>query len=264
MDWGIENRLSKLIKEDGRCQFLPIDHGYFQGPTSCLEKPSETIEGLLPYADGLFVTRGVLRSSVPSKTSVPIILRVSGGTSIIGADLSNETITTSIDEIIRLNAAAVGISIFVGSDYEKQTLTNLSQLVNQCEPYGIPVMAVTAVGKELEKRTGRYLALSCRIAAELGARIVKTYYSPDDFDKVVEGCPVPVVIAGGPKCETELEVFEFVYDGIQKGAIGVNLGRNVWQNRHPIPMMRALHAVIHDSATPGEAQELYHDLSKKA
>jgi putative autoinducer-2 (AI-2) aldolase len=263
MDWGIENRLSRLIKEDGRCQFLPIDHGYFQGPTSCLEKPSETIEGLLPYADGLFVTRGVLRSSVPSSTSTPIILRVSGGTSIIGADLSNETITTSIDEIIRLNAAAVGISIFVGSDYEKQTLTNLSQLVNQCEPYGIPVMAVTAVGKELEKRTGRYLALSSRIAAELGARIVKTYYSPEDFDKVVEGCPVPVVIAGGPKCETELEVFEFVYDGIQKGAIGVNLGRNVWQNRHPVPMMRALHAVIHNNAEPKEAQELYHDLSKK-
>ena len=264
MDWGIENRLSRLIKEDGRCQFLPIDHGYFQGPTSCLEKPSETIKGLLPYADGLFVTRGVLRSSVPSNTSTPIILRVSGGTSVIGADLSNETITTSRDEVIRLNAAAVGISIFVGSDYEKQTLTNLSQLVNQCEPYGIPVMAVTAVGKELEKRTGRYLALSSRIAAELGARIVKTYYSPEDFDKVVEGCPVPVVIAGGPKCETELEVFEFVHDGIQKGAIGVNLGRNVWQNRHPVPMMRALHAVIHNNAEPNEAQELYHDLSKKA
>jgi len=263
MDWGIENRLSRLIREDGRCQFLPIDHGYFQGPTSCLEKPSETIEGLLPYADGLFVTRGVLRSSVPSNTATPIILWVSGGTSIIGADLSNETITTSIDEVIRLNAAAVGISIFVGSDYEKQTLTNLSELVNQCEPYGIPVMAVTAVGKELEKRTARYLALSSRIAAELGARIVKTYYSPEDFNKVVEGCPVPVVIAGGPKCETELEVFEFVHDGIRKGAIGVNLGRNVWQNRHPVPMMRALHAVIHNNAEPKEAQELYHDLSKK-
>jgi len=263
MDWGIENRLSRLIKEDGRCQFLPIDHGYFQGPTSRLEKPSETIKGLLPYADGLFVTRGVLRSSVPSNTSTPIILRVSGGTSVIGADLSNETIITSIDEIIRLNAAAVGISIFVGSDYEKQTLTNLSQLVDRCESYGIPVMAVTAVGKELEKRTARYLALSCRIAAELGARIVKTYYSSEDFDKVVEGCPVPVVIAGGPKCETELEVFEFVYDGIQKGAIGVNLGRNVWQNRHPVPMMRALHAVVHKNTSPGEAQELYRDLSQK-
>ncbi len=260
MDWGIENRLSMLIKEDRRCQFLPIDHGYFQGPTSCLEKPSETIKGLLPYADGLFVTRGVLRASVPPKCQTPIILRVSGGTSIIGHDLADETITTSIDEIIRLNAAAVGISIFVGSDYEKQTLTNLAQLVDECEQYGIPVMAVTAVGKEMEKRTARYLSLSSRIAAELGARIVKTYYCPQDFDKVIEGCPVPIVIAGGPKCETELEVFEFVYDGIQKGAIGVNLGRNVWQNPHPVPMMRALNAIIHKNATPQEAKELYQEL----
>jgi len=263
MDWGIENRLSRLIEEDGRCQFLPIDHGYFQGPTSRLEKPSETIKGLLPYANGLFVTRGILRSSVPPNCQTPIILRVSGATSIIGADLANETITTSIDEIIRLNAAAVGISIFVGSDYEKQTLTNLTGLVDECEQYGIPVMAVTAVGKELEQRTARYLSLSCRIAAELGARIVKTYYCPQDFEKVTGGCPVPVVIAGGPKCETELEVFEFVYDGIQKGAIGVNLGRNVWQNPHPVPMMRALNAIIHKNSTPKEAQELYEELSSK-
>ena len=262
MDWGIENRLSRLIKEDDRCQFLPIDHGYFQGPTSCLEKPSETIEGLLSYADGLFVTRGILRSSVLPNCQTPIILRVSGGTSIIGADLSNESITASMDEIIRLNATAVGISIFVGSEYEKQTLTNLACLVDECEAYGIPVMAVTAVGKELEKRTARYLGLSCRIAAELGARIVKTYYCDEDFDKVVGGCPVPVVIAGGPKCETELEVFEFVYDGIQKGAIGINLGRNVWQNPHPVPMMRALNAIIHNNATPQEAWELFEELSR--
>ena len=263
MDWGIENRLSRLIKDDGRCQFLPIDHGYFQGPTRCLEKPSETIKGLLGYADGLFVTRGIVRSSIDPACKTPIILRVSGGTSIIGSDLSNEEITTSMDEVIRLNATAVGISIFVGSDYEKQTLINLTRLVDQCETYGIPVMAVTAVGKELEQRTARYLALSCRIAAELGARIVKTYYCSTDFEKVVEGCPVPIVIAGGPKCETEREVFDFVYDGLQKGAIGVNLGRNVWQNPHPVPMMRALHAVIHDNATPQKAQEIYQNLSSK-
>jgi putative autoinducer-2 (AI-2) aldolase len=262
MDWGIENRLSGLIREDGRCQFLPIDHGYFQGPTRCLENPAKTIDGLLPYADGLFVTRGIVRSSVPSHCRTPIILRVSGGTSIIGADLSNESLTTSIDEIIRLNATAVGMSIFIGSEYEHQNLTNLARLVDECEQYGIPVMAVTAVGKELEKRAARYLALSCRIAAELGARIVKTYYCDEDFDKVVEGCPVPVVIAGGPKCETELEVFEFVYDGIQKGAIGVNLGRNVWQNPHPVPMMRALNAIIHKNATPQEAFKLFEDLSR--
>ncbi len=260
MDWGMRNRLSRLIKPDGHCQFLPIDHGYFQGPTRCLERPGETIRELLPYADGLFVTRGVLRSSIDPDIDTPIILRVSGGTSVVGKDLANEILTTSIDEIIRLNVAAVGISVFVGTDYEKETLQSLSMLINECEDYGIPVMAVTAVGKELEKRTARYLALCCRIAAELGAKIVKTYYCPEDFDKITNGCPVPVVIAGGPKCETELEVFEFVYDGMQKGAIGVNLGRNVWQNPHPTAMMRALNAVIHDGAQPKQALDLFKDL----
>jgi 3-hydroxy-5-phosphonooxypentane-2,4-dione thiolase len=260
MDWGIRNRLSRLIKEDGHCQFLPVDHGYFQGPTRCLERPGETAKDLLPYSDGLFVTRGVLRSAIDGDTDVPIILRVSGGTSVIGKDLANEVITTTIEEIIRLNAAAVGLSIFVGSDYEKESLENLSFLVNECEDYGIPVMAVTAVGKELEKRTARFLALACRIAAELGARIVKTYYCADDFEKVTNGCPVPVVIAGGPKCETELEVFSFVHDGMQKGAIGVNLGRNVWQNPHPVAMMRALRAVIHEKATPKQARDLFESI----
>jgi putative autoinducer-2 (AI-2) aldolase len=264
LDWGMKSRLSRLVKPDGHCQFLPIDHGYFQGPTRCLERPGETIRELLPYADGLFVTRGVLRSAVDPTTDTPIILRVSGGTSVVGKDLANEIITTSVEEIIRLNVAAVGLSIFVGSDYEKETLQNLSMLVDECEDYGIPVMAVTAVGKELEKRTARFLGLSCRIAAELGAKIVKTYYCGEDFEKVTNGCPVPVVIAGGPKCETELEVFDFVYDGIRKGAIGVNLGRNVWQNPHPAAMMRALNGVIHDDLTPKQAFELFDTLKRQA
>ena len=204
IDWGVRNRLSRLIKPDGHCQFLPIDHGYFQGPTRCLERPGETIRDLLPYADGLFVTRGVLRSAIDPDVATPIILRVSGATSVIGKDLANEIITTSIEEIIRLNVAAVGISIFVGSDYEKETLENLALLINDCEDYGIPVMAVTAVGKELEKRTARFLGLSCRIAAELGAKIVKTYYCSEDFDKVTNGCPVPVVIAAVPSARRNL------------------------------------------------------------
>jgi putative autoinducer-2 (AI-2) aldolase len=258
--WGMRNRLSRLIKPDGHCQFLPIDHGYFQGPTRCLERPGETIRDLVPYADGLFVTRGVLRTCVAPDIDTPIILRVSGGTSVIGKDLSDEIITTSVEEMIRLNVAAVGLSIFVGSDYEKQALESLALLVNECEDYGIPVMAVTAVGKELEKRTARYLALSCRIAAELGAKLVKTYYCAEDFEKVTNGCPVPVVMAGGPKCETELEVFDFVYDGMQKCAIGVNLGRNVWQNPHPLAMMRALNAVVHDGVTPKQAFDLFKSL----
>lgn len=261
MDWGMKNRMSRMIQPDGHCFFLPIDHGYFQGPTSCLEKPGDTIAPLLPYCDALFVTRGVLRAAVPPESSKPIILRVSGGASVIGKDLANESLTTSIEEIIRLNATAVGMSIFVGSDYEKESLTNLAELVNQCEDFGIPVMAVTAVGKELEKRDARYLSLCCRIAAELGARVVKTYWCKD-FDKVVCGCPVPVVMAGGPKCETELEVMEFVYDGMQNGAIGLNLGRNVWQNPHPVAIMRALRAIIHENHTAKEAWELFNTIKQ--
>ena len=256
MDWGKENRLAQVIKPDGRCFFLPIDHGYFQGPTSCLEKPGETIKPLLRYADALFVTRGVLRSCVEPRRSVPIILRVSGCASMVGADLANETLTTSIEEIIRLNASAVGISVFIGSDYEHQTLNNLATLVNDCEDLGIPVMAVTAVGKELEKRDARYLSLCCRICAELGASVVKTYWCKD-FEKVTGGCPVPVVMAGGPQCETELEVMEFVHDGLKRGAIGINLGRNVWKHPHPVAMMKALRAVVHKKATPQEALEIF-------
>jgi len=253
----MKNRLAQLIQKDGKALFLPIDHGYFQGPTHKLEKPGETIKPLLPYADAIMLTRGVLRNCVDPANTKPIILRVSGGTSVVGEDLANEGLITSITEIVRLNASAVSMSVFIGSKYEHQSLINLAKLVDKCEDYGVPVMAVTAVGKELEKRKARYLALCCRIAAELGARVVKTYYCPEKFDKVVEGCPVPVVIAGGPKVDSELEVFEFVYDGIQKGAIGVNLGRNIWQSEYPIAMIRAIRAVIHENCTPKEAHDLF-------
>ncbi|UCE44056.1 MAG: 3-hydroxy-5-phosphonooxypentane-2,4-dione thiolase LsrF, partial [Candidatus Bathyarchaeota archaeon] len=220
------------------------------------------VKPLLPHCDAIFVTRGVLRNCIDPKSAKPIILRVSGGTSMVGGDLSNEGITTSINEAIRLNVCAVGLSIFVGSKHEHQTLVNLAKLVDEAEEYGIPVMAVTAVGREMEKRTARYLALCCRIAAELGARVVKTYWC-ENFDKVVDGCPVPVVMAGGPKVETELEVFEFVHDGLQRGAIGVNLGRNVWKNKHPVAMIKALRLVIHGNATPKEANESFLSLKNE-
>ena len=256
MDWGMKNRMAQLIQTDGHCLFLPVDHGYFQGPTRKLEEPRKTIEPLLPYTDALFITRGVLRSSVDPNNSKPIILRMSGGASMVGKDLANEGIISSIEEVIRLNVAAMGLSIFVGTDYEHDSLLNLARLVNEGEKYGIPVMAVTAVGKELEKRDARFLALCSRIAAELGARVVKTYWC-EDFEKVVRGCPVPIVMAGGPQVDTELEVFEFVHDGVQKGAIGVNLGRNIWQNDFPVAMIKAIRAIIHENASPKEAQELY-------
>jgi putative autoinducer-2 (AI-2) aldolase len=262
MDWGKKNRLAQLIQKDGHCMFMPIDHGYFQGPTTKLEKPGETVKPLLPYCDAIFVTRGVLRSCIDPSNTKPIILRVSGGTSMVGEDLANEVITTSIKEAVRLNASAVGLSIFVGSKYEKQTLLNLANLVNDAEEYGMPVMAVTAVGKELEKRDARYLALASRIAAELGATIVKTYWC-ENFEKVVDSCPVPVVMAGGPQTETEQEVFDFVYDGMQKGAIGINLGRNIWKHDYPIAMAKALRAIVHEGATPKEADQIFQNEKKR-
>lgn len=255
----MKNRLSQLIQPDGRCLFLPIDHGYFQGPTTKLERPGETVKPLLPYCDALFVTRGVVRACINPEKTKPIILRVSGGVSVIGDDLANEGLATSIKEAVRINASAVGISIFVGSKYERQTLLNLAKLVDEAEEYGIPVMVVTAVGRELGKRDARYLGLACRIGAELGARIVKTYWC-EGFDKVVEGCPVPVVIAGGPRVDTEREVFDFVHDGLEKGAIGVNLGRNIWKNEYPVAMIQAIRTIIHDNATPREAEQLFNQL----
>jgi putative autoinducer-2 (AI-2) aldolase len=257
MEWGLKNRLAQLIQKDGKALFLPIDHGYFQGPTHCLEKPGETIKPIWQYADALMMTRGVLRNCIDPAIPKPIILRVSGAVTVVGEDLANESIVTSIQEIIRLNAMAVSMSVFVGTKYENKSLTNLAKLVDDCEEYGIPVMAVTSVGRELEKREARYLALVARVSAEIGARVVKTYYCKENFEKVIEGCPVPVVIAGGPKTETQLEVFEFVYDGIQKGAIGVNLGRNIWQTENPLAAIRAIRAIVHEGYKPKEAQDLF-------
>jgi putative autoinducer-2 (AI-2) aldolase len=199
--------------------------------------------------------RGGLRTSVNPNTSVPIVLRVSGGNSIVGEDLSREGITTSVEDAIRLNVAAVAMSIYVGSKYEHQTLMNLGHLVNECERYGIPVVAVTAVGKDMV-RDARYLALCCRIAAELGAKIVKTYYT-DDFAKVVEGCPIPIVVAGGKQLDTELDVFNLVSNSVQEGATGVDMGRNIWQNDHPVAMIKAVRAVVHEDYTPQEALDRY-------
>ena len=255
----MKNRLSRIIKpETGRTEMLAVDHGYFMGPTHKLEEPRKTIEPLLAYSDAIMCTRGLVRTSIDPKVNVPIVLRVSGGASIIGETLTNEAITTSIEDAIRLNVAAVALSIFVGSAHEHQTLTNLGRLVNEGEAHGVPVLAVTAVGKELEKRDARYLGLACRIAAELGAHFVKTYYC-EDFGKVVKGCPVPLVVAGGPKLDTELDAFELAHDAIQEGAVGVDMGRNIWQSDHPVPMIKAIREIVHKEATVREAQEVYNE-----
>jgi putative autoinducer-2 (AI-2) aldolase len=264
MDWGMKNRMSKIIRpEDNRCVMLAVDHGYFLGPTERLEVPSNTIKPLLSYADSLMLTRGILRTSVNPNNGIPIVLRVSGGTSIVGEDLSNETITTSVEEAIRLNASCLAISIFVGSKYEHQTLSNLAKLVNQGERYGIPVLAVTAVGKEMA-RDARYLSLACRIAAELGAHIVKTYYC-ENFEEVVEGCPIPVIIAGGKKLPKEIDALGLAYNAVQHGAAGVDMGRNIWQSDYPIEMIKAVRSIVHENLNVNEAyNSLLRDKNEKA
>ncbi|HDP97344.1 MAG TPA: 3-hydroxy-5-phosphonooxypentane-2,4-dione thiolase [Euryarchaeota archaeon] len=252
MDWGLQNRLSRFISpKTGHTVMLAVDHGYFLGPTSMLERPGETITPLIPYADTIMLTRGVLRRCIDPCQEVPVVLRVSGGTSIVGGQLSNEGIMTCMDDAFRLNACGVALSIFVGTPHERVTLLNMSKLVDEGEERGMPVVAVTAVGKELGKRDARFLGLCCRIAAELGVHLVKTYYC-DDFEKVVDGCPAPIVVAGGPKIP-EKEALELTYKAIQGGAIGVDMGRNIWQSDNPIGMIKAVRAIVHDGANIREA-----------
>lgn len=260
MDWGLANRMASIIRpEDNRALMLAVDHGYFLGPTERLEEPDRVIAPLLEYCDSLMLTRGVQRTSVPSTTRTPMVLRVSGGSSIIGEDLSQEDVTVSIQDAIRLNASALALSIFVGSKYEYQTITNLGRLVGQAQEYGIPVLAVTAVGKELGK-DARYLSLACRIAAEQGAHIVKTYYC-EDFEKVTRSCPVPIIVAGGKKIP-ERDALELTYNSIRGGAVGVDMGRNIWQSDHPVAMIRAVRSIVHGTNDADRAYRTYLDLAK--
>jgi putative autoinducer-2 (AI-2) aldolase len=261
MDWGLKNRLSRIIKpKTGKTVMLAVDHGYFLGPTSGLHQPDKTIMPLVPYADTLMLTRGILRNSIDASIDTPIVLRVSGGTSIL-TELSNEGITTSMEDALRLNAAGVALSIFVGAPYERQTLINLSQLVDIGEEIGLPVLAVTAVGKDMA-RDARYLGLASRIAAELGAHMVKTYFC-EDFHKVVETVPVPIVIAGGKKI-SEKDALKMTYDAIQAGAVGVDMGRNIFQSEAPIAMIKAVRAVVHQKYTVDEAFELFNKEKAKS
>lgn len=260
MDWGMKNRLSRIIRpETGRTVMLAVDHGYFLGPTTGLEDPGKTVAPLLPYADTLMLTRGVLRSCIDPNMDVPVMLRVSGGTSILG-NLADEGTAVSIRDAIRLNVAGVALSIFVGSELERKTLLALADLINEAGEYGIPVLAVTAVGKEMV-RDARYLGLACRIAAELGAHVVKTYYC-EDFEKVVRNCPVPIVIAGGKKIP-EREALELSYNAIKSGAVGVDMGRNIFQSEHPVAMIRTVREIVHKDLDPVKAWDMFNTLSRE-
>jgi 3-hydroxy-5-phosphonooxypentane-2,4-dione thiolase len=262
MSWGLENRLSRIIRpEDDRTVMLAVDHGYFLGPTSGLECMSESIVPLAPHADTLMLTRGMLRAEIPSTVDTPIVLRVSGANSVLDDDLSNETIITDIEEVIRLNAAGMALSIFVGSPHQHQTIANLASLIDLGERYGIPVIAVTAVGKDMV-RDARYLALATRIAAEMGAHIVKTYYVEQDFERITGTCPVPVVMAGGKKLP-EREALQMTHSAMSRGAAGVDMGRNIFQSDSPLGMIKAVNAVVHGGASVDEAYAVYMDEKPK-
>jgi len=261
MDWGMKNRLSRIIKPDtGKTVMLAVDHGYFLGPTTGLEEPRKTTEPLLPYADTLMLTRGVLRNCVEAATDIPVVLRVSGGTSVLKDDLSNEGITVSMQDAIRLNVSGVALSIFVGAPNEQQTLQSMADLIDDAEDWGIPVLAVTAVGKDMV-RDVRYLGLACRIAAEMGAHIVKTYYC-EGFEKVVQTCPVPIVVAGGKKI-AEREALTLAHDAVKHGAVGVDMGRNIFQSDAPVGMIKAVRAIVHEGVSVDEGYKIYESEKKR-
>jgi 3-hydroxy-5-phosphonooxypentane-2,4-dione thiolase len=259
LDWGMKNRLSRIIKPDtGRTVMLAVDHGYFQGPTSGLEVIEKTLEPLASYADCLMLTRGILRTSVPPGCQTPIVLRASGGQSVL-SELSNEKWNVSAEDCIRLNAAGMAFSIYIGGPYEHQTLVEFSKLVDAGHAAGIPVLAVTAVGRDMA-RDARYLSLSSRIAAEMGANFVKTYYC-ENFERVTGTCPVPIVMAGGKKLP-ELEALTMAHNAVAEGAVGVDMGRNIFQSDCPVGMIKAVRAVVHYNEKPESALKIYEDEKK--
>ncbi len=258
-DWGMKNRLARIFRpETGRTVMLAFDHGYFQGPTTGLERVDLNIVPIAPYADALMLTRGILRSTIPAMYRGGIVMRASGGPSIL-KDLSHERIALDMEDAARMNVHGVAVQVFVGGEHETESVENLTKLVDAGYRYGIPVLGVTAVGRELT-RDARYLGLATRICAELGAQVVKTYYCADGFERVTAGCPVPIVMAGGKKLP-ELEALEMAYRAVHEGAAGVDMGRNIFQSEAPAAMLHAVAGVVHDGLGPTEAYEMFREFS---
>jgi putative autoinducer-2 (AI-2) aldolase len=257
-DWGVKHRLARIFQpSSGRTVMLAVDHGYFQGPTTGLERIDLDIVPLLFGADALMCTRGALRSIIPPADGSPVVLRASGGPSIL-KELSDERIAVDIDDAIRLDVSALAVQVFIGGPHETQSVHNMTRLVDSGMRYGIPVMAVVAVGKDLV-RDARYFRLACRMCAELGAQFVKAYYVADDFASVTASCPVPIVIAGGKKLP-EREALEMAYAAVNDGAAGVDMGRNIFQSEAPEAMIRAVRGVVHDGLGPADATDLFRTL----
>lgn len=262
LDWGLQNRLARIFRPaSGRTVMLAIDHGYFQGPTTGLERVDLRIVPLLPYADALMLTRGILRATIPSTFPQGIVVRASGGPSIL-KELSDEHLAVDVEDALRLNAAAMAVQVYIGGEFESRTVHNLTRMVDAANRYGMAVLGVTAVGRNLT-RDARYLRLACRICAELGAHIVKTYYVAPGFETVTASCPVPIVMAGGKKLP-EAEALEMAYRAVQEGAAGVDMGRNIFQSEAPAAMIQAVRKVVHESMPPRQAYELYLTLKNEA
>jgi putative autoinducer-2 (AI-2) aldolase len=258
LDWGMQNRLARIFNpQSGKTVMLAFDHGYFQGPTTGLERMDLSIVPLIPYADVLMCTRGALRTVIPASSTNAIVLRCSAGQSIL-TELSREAIGVDIEDAIRINAAALTTQIYIGAEYEHQSIKNLVQLIDTGTRYGIPTMAVTGVGQTM-KRDARYFGLATRIAAELGAHYVKSYFVEEGFETICAGCPVPIVIAGGKKLP-ELDALTMAYQAIDQGAAGVDMGRNIFQSEHPVAMIQAVGAVVHKGEKPQRAFQLYQQL----
>jgi len=261
LDWGMQSRLARIFRpESGRTVMLAIDHGYFQGPTSGLERVDVNILPLAPYADALMLTRGILRTTIPPSYERGVVLRASGGPSVL-KELSNEQLAVDIEDAIRLNVSALAVQVFIGGEYETQSIHNLTRLVDVGNRYGIPTLGVTAVGKDMA-RDARYFRLACRIAAELGAHFVKTYYLEEDFETVTASCPVPVVMAGGKKLP-EMEALTMAYKAVSEGASGVDMGRNIFQSEAPVAMIQAVSKVVHELMKPADAYELFQTLKNE-
>ncbi|PKQ31195.1 MAG: 3-hydroxy-5-phosphonooxypentane-2,4-dione thiolase [Actinobacteria bacterium HGW-Actinobacteria-2] len=261
LDFGMRHRLSRIFGEDGHTAMLAFDHGYFQGPTSGLERIDLNIVPLAPYADALMATRGILRANIPASVKNALVLRASGGPSIL-KELSNERVAVEMADAARIDAAAVAVQVFIGGEFETQSIANLNAQIDAGYQYGIPVLGVTAVGKELT-RDARYLGLATRIIAEFGAQMVKTYYIDEGFDQVVAGCPVPIIMAGGKKLPA-IDALTMAFNAIDAGAAGVDMGRNIFQRKDPVAMIQAVRGIVHDSLSAGQAHQLYLELSNGA
>lgn len=256
-DWGLQNRLSRLFDGgSGKTLMLAFDHGYFQGPTKGLEWLDVTIVPIIAHVDALMCTRGALRSVIPPSTDKPVVLRVTGGQSVL-TELSNEAVTVSADDAVRINASAMAVQLYIGSEHEHQSILNVSKVVDAGLERGVPTLAVIGVGRAME-RDARYFGLATRMASEMGAQLVKSYYIDDGFESVVSRCLAPIVIAGGKKLP-EIDALTMAYRALQEGAVGVDMGRNIFQSASPMAMARAVRAVVHDEASPKEAHEIFLD-----